>query len=298
MRPCLVSILVVAAVAVAGCGSAGTASGGKLQVVAAENFWGSLAAQLGGDRVHVTSIIHSPDADPHDYEPTAADARAMAEARMAIVNGIGYDPWAQRLLDADPGHDRTTLDVGSLLGVPDGGNPHQWYSRDAVSTFVRRLAADLGRVDPAHRAAYEARAHGFETEGMAPYDRWTERIRARFGGSAIGASESLVAPWADTLGVKLLTPESFVDAVSEGNEPTASDKATVDAQIRDHDIEAFVYNAQNATPDVQRLVDEARSAHIPVVTVTETLSPPHTRFQEWQARQAHALYDALAEAAR
>jgi zinc/manganese transport system substrate-binding protein len=246
----------------------------------------------------VTSIVTQPDADPHDYEPIPQDARDFARARLVIENGVGYDPWAQRLLDADPGHDRVVLDVGRILGVPDGGNPHQWYLRAAVSRFVQRLAADLGRIDPAHRADYARRARAFEVQGLAAYDRWVGRIRSRFGGTAIGASESLVALWSDTLGLELLTPKSFVDAVSQGNEPTASDKATVDAQIRGHEIKVFVYNRQNATPDVQRLVDAARAARIPVVTVTETLDPEHASFQDWQTRQAQALYDALAEAVR
>src|SRR4051795_12309550 len=103
MRVALASVLVLAALALASCGSsAGAGSDGKLQVVAAENFWGSLASQLGGDRVKVTDIIHSPGADPHDYEPTPADARTMATAKLAIVNGIGYDPWAKKLLSANP----------------------------------------------------------------------------------------------------------------------------------------------------------------------------------------------------
>src|SRR5437899_1473994 len=78
-------------------GGAGPSSGGRPTVVAAENFWGSIAAQLGGDRVQVTSIIDNPNADPHDYEPTTADARDIATARFVIENGIGYDPWAQKL---------------------------------------------------------------------------------------------------------------------------------------------------------------------------------------------------------
>ena len=105
-----------------------------------------------------------------------------------------------------------------------------------------------------------------------------------------------MAPWAETLGLKLMTPESFLDAIAEGNEPTASDKATVDAQIRDHKIKVFVFNSQNSTPDVQRLVDAARHADIPVVTVTETLTPENATFQAWQVRELRALLAALARA--
>src|SRR3982750_4897192 len=97
----LLGLLAALLLAATGCGghseSTAAASTGVLEVVAAENFWGSIASQLGGSRVHVTSVITSPATDPHDYEPTAADARTVAEGRMVIVNGIGYDPWAQKL---------------------------------------------------------------------------------------------------------------------------------------------------------------------------------------------------------
>src|ERR1700761_5191624 len=95
--PIALALLALAVpVAVSGCGGAGGAAGasGKLNVVAAEDFWGSIAEQVGGDRVEVTDIITNPAADPHDYEPTANAGRALAGAQVSIVNGIGYDEWA------------------------------------------------------------------------------------------------------------------------------------------------------------------------------------------------------------
>src|SRR5438874_11704504 len=123
---------IVLSLLVAGCGQGGPDASGKLDVVAAENFWGSIAQQLGGNRVAVTSIITNPASDPHDYEPTSADARTMAEAQVAIVNGIGYDTWASKLIAANPTSGRVTLNVGDLLGLTTGDNPHQWYSPASV----------------------------------------------------------------------------------------------------------------------------------------------------------------------
>jgi len=102
-----------------------------------------------------------------------------------------------------------------------------------------------------------------------------------------------VAPWAAGLGLRMITPARFLDAISEGNEATRSDKATVDAQIADREIKVLVYNSQNATPDVQRLVDAARGRHIPVTAITETLVPEDATFQAWQVRELRALLDAL-----
>src|SRR5947208_5087564 len=129
--------LVLAGAAVGGSTVAAAPSAGtSIEVVAAENFWGSIASQLGGDRVHVTSVITSPATDPHDYEPTAADARTLAGAKFVIVNGVGYDPWADKLLAANPVGGRVELDVGNLVGVKAGGNPHRWYSPGDVQKVI------------------------------------------------------------------------------------------------------------------------------------------------------------------
>jgi zinc/manganese transport system substrate-binding protein len=283
--------------ALAGCtptsGAGGTTGVG---VVAAENFWGSIASQLGGDHVHVTSIITNPNADPHDYEPSAADAREMATAGLAIVNGIGYDPWAQRLLDANPASGRAELDVGRLLGVPVGGNPHRWYSPSDVIRVANEITAQYRRLDPSDSSYFLERRRQFEGSALAGYHHLIAEIRNKYSGTQVGASESIFALLAPALGLDLITPPSFLKAISEGTEPTAADKATIDHQITSHQIKVYVYNSQNATPDVQRQIDEARNASIPIATITETLVPAGAPFQAWQARQLRALLNALHEA--
>ena len=203
-----------------------------------------------------------------------------------IENGIGYDPWAQQLVDANPVSGRTVLNVGRLLGVPDGGNPHQWYSQAAVGKFIERVAADLEAADPTHRSGYRRRAREPRANRARAYAALIARIKRDYASTPIGASESIVTPLAQTLDLNLVTPEAFLDAIAEGNEPTARDKATVDAQIQQHRIKVFVYNSQNATPDVQRLVDAARREHIPVATVTETLTPANASFQSLAGARA------------
>jgi zinc/manganese transport system substrate-binding protein len=282
-----------------GCATKGpAAAGGPVRVVVAENFWGSIVEQLAGPSARVTSVISSPATDPHDYEPTAADARSIASAQYVVLNGIGYDAWMQQLLDANPVRGRIVLNVGDLLGLRGGANPHQWYSAAAVHRVVARVGSDLARVDPSHRAAYRGRTRSFDTAGLRGYDALLAEIRAKYAGAPIGASESVVLPLAASAGLRVVTPVAFLDAVAEGNEPTESEKAKVDAEISGRTIAVFVYNRQNATPDVRRLVDAARRAHIPVATVTETLVPAHTSFQAWQTRQLRALLGALDRGAR
>jgi zinc/manganese transport system substrate-binding protein len=294
-----IATLAVAAMLLAGCGSGeptGESASGRLRVVAAENFWGSIAAQLGGSKVEVQSIIVNPATDPHSYEPTAEDARTMAGAQMAIINGIGYDQWASHLLAASPSGRRSVLDVGSLLGLETGANPHQWYSPSHVHAVIDRIVADYDKQLPADTGYFAGQKKLFETSDLAHYNKLITQIRARYAGVPVGYSESIFQPLGEALGLKLLTPYSFAKAVAEGSEVSAQDKQTVDRQASRHEIEVWIFNSQNVTPDVQRVGELARAAHIPVVTVTETLSPASDTFEQWQVAQLERLQLALHQA--
>ena len=293
-------LLVLVAACATGCdksdpaGSTGT--GARLRVVAAENFWGSIAAQLGGDRTDVSSIIVNPSTDPHSYEPSARDARTIAGAQLAIVNGIGYDNWAPKLLAASPLAGREVLTVGQLLGLKEGDNPHQWYSPASVQRVIAQIVADYDRLDPAGAAYYAARERTFETVDLARYDQLRAEIRSRYAGTPVGYSESIFRPLGEDLGLRLLTPYSFAKAVAEGTDVTAEDKETVDRQARDRQIEVWVFNSQNVTPDVQRVNELAKAAGIPIATVTETLDPASDTFEQWQVAELEGLLRALHEA--
>ena len=288
---------VVAAAGLTACAttpSAGTDASGTIRVVAAENFWGSLAAQLGGDHVRVSNIITNPQTDPHDYEPSAPDAVALSGAQFAIVNGVGYDAWASKILSADENSRQTVLTVGDLIGVPSGGNPHRWYSPTDVRKVIDQITADYTKIDPADASYYRTQHDAVLKTNLHEYFALVDEIKSKYAGTPVGASESIFAPLAEATGLDLITPESFLDATSEGGEPTAADKATIDEQIAQKKIKVYVYNSQNATPDVQRQVEAAKAHGIPVTTITETLTPAGATFQRWQVAELDALRDALA----
>jgi zinc/manganese transport system substrate-binding protein len=265
-------------------------------VVAAENVWGSIAAQLGGTRADVTSIVANPATDPHSYEATAADARAIADADLVIVNGLGYDAWASKAVAANPSPIRAVIDVGDLTGHHAGDNPHRWYYPADVDRVATAISHDYQRLDPRHASYYAHRLVDFRSTSLAAYHRTLEDLRRRYAGTAVGASESIFEGLAQAVGLRLVTPTRFLDAVSEGSDVTAADKATVDRQLSRHQVAVFAVNSQNSTPDVQRLVAKARADHIPVVPLTETLSPAVATFQQWQVAQLRALGQALHEA--
>ncbi|HEX4705237.1 MAG TPA: zinc ABC transporter substrate-binding protein [Pseudonocardiaceae bacterium] len=297
-------VLAAAVVALAaGCATAPAAttstSGGSsstITVVATLNFWGSIAKQLGGTHVNETAIITNPDTDPHVYESTPADARTVASAQFVIVNGIGYDPWAPKLLAANPAGNRTVLTVGDLVGIKEGGNPHRWYSPSNVHQMIEAITADYKKIDPADAAYFDQQKQNFENQGLAQYNQLISTIKSKYAGTPIGASESIVSPLAQGLGLTMLTPATFLTAISEGSEPTAGDKATIDNQIKTKQIKVYVFNSQNSTPDVAAQVAEAKAAGIPVTTVTETLAPATASFQDWQVKQLQGIQAALAQA--
>jgi zinc/manganese transport system substrate-binding protein len=280
-------------------GCAGTSSDAQttgVHVLAAENFWGSIASQLVGTKGSVQSIITNPAEDPHSYEPTANDARMLATANLAIVNGVGYDPWASQLLAANPTQGRRTLDVGTLLHLKDGDNPHRWYDPTDVKRVANAITANLVRLDSKDAKYFLRQRATFLNRGLSRYHALIAGIRARYAGVPVGASESIFALQAPALGLKLITPYSFMKAISEGTELTAQETATAEQQIAGRHLKVWIFNSQNATPEIQRLTALARAHRIPVVTITETLSPRTATFEQWQVAQLERLKEALHKA--
>jgi len=295
----VIAVLAALALTAAGCSDPKVGTiGGKVRVVAAENFWGSIARQLGGAHAQVQSLIVNPAQDPHSYEPTTGDARAMATAQLAIVNGVGYDPWVPKLLAANPVTGRITLTVGTLLGLHEGDNPHRWYDPGEVTRVAQTITSDLQRLDPPHKRYFAQRLTQLDAHGLAGYHRLIAQIRRRYRGVPVGASESIFTLQAPALGLDLITPPGFMKAISEGTEVTAQDTVTTERQLTHHQIKVWVYNSQNVTPEVQRLNRDAQAAGIPTVTVTETLSPASDSFQQWQVAQLTRLQAALHQATR
>jgi len=290
------ALALAGAAVIAGCGGISTASTNGISVVAAENFWGSIAAQIAGNEASVQSIITNPAQDPHSYEPTANDARVLATSQLAIVNGVGYDPWAPKLLAANPDSSRIVLDVGKVFGLHDGDNPHRWYDPADVDTVARTIATDLARLDPKHAGYYQRRLNTFDTAGLAQYHRLIAQINSRYKNVPVGASESIFALQAPALGLNLISPYSFMKANSEGTEVSAQDTITAQDQITRHQIKVWIYNSQNATPEIQQLNALARANHIPIATITETLTPATATFEQWQVAQLERIESALHQA--
>ena len=272
------------------------ASSTQVQVVAAENFWGSLVSQLGGTHTQVLSIVSDPNADPHEYESNAANARAIANANLVIVNGAGYDDWALRLLSANNNPSQKVLNVANLLGKQAEDNPHFWYSPSYVNQTVHRMYSDLVTVDSTN-AAYYGQQYSSLNASLGQYNGRINEIAAKHAGRPVASTESIFVYLAQATRLSVISPPEFMKAVSEGNDPTTPDRILFEQQIingtQPRNATVLVFNEQTATQLTLMLKAEAVAHLIPIVGVTETVQPTDIHFQDWMKAELIDLQRAL-----
>jgi len=266
------------------------AAEGQITVVAAENFYGDIARQIGGDRVSVVSIMNNPDQDPHLFETTPGVVRQIAAAQIVILNGANYDSWMEKLLAAASRRDRTVLNAARLTGYKPGDNPHLWYDPATMPAVAAAIADALGKADSAHAADYSARLKAT----LAALDQVAQRVaqlKAKHGGAAVTATEPVFGPMARALALTMRN-ESFQLAMMNDTEPSARDVAAFENDLKERKVRLLIYNSQVSEKLTERLRDIARRAKIPVVGVTETM-PPNVKFQDWLLGELDAIDKAL-----
>ena len=277
--------------AIALCGLGAPAFADPVKVVAAENFYGDLASQIGGANVAVTSILSNPDDDPHLFEASPATAKALSDAKIVIVNGVDYDPWMEKLIGAHKAPGRKEIVVGALVGRKAGDNPHLWYDPDYMKAAAKALAADLIAVDPAHKGAYEQGEAKF-VASLKPLDDKIGAMRKSYAGEPVTASEPVFGYQAALIGLKVRN-EKYALAVMNNAEPSPSEVAAFENDLKGRKVKAMLYNAQASEPAVAKLVQMAKDNGIPVIGVSET-EPPNSTYQDWMIGQLNALDKALA----
>jgi zinc/manganese transport system substrate-binding protein len=259
-----------------------------IPVVAVENFYGNLVQQLGGQCISLVSIITDPLADPHEYQPTANDAKSYQTAQFIVENGLGYDDFSDKII-ATLSQKPTVLNVGQMLGLPVTSNPHVWYNPTYVGQIIQAINTNLDAVNPAAASYYDNQAAVFNQRKLAGYNASLALLKGQYAGVPVGATESIFVYLAQATGLNLLTPPAFMDAISESNDPTAKDIATFQNQITTHQIKVLVYNSQTITPVTDQLKALAIANNLPIVGVSETMPLDAQTFQGWQANQLQNL---------
>jgi zinc/manganese transport system substrate-binding protein len=271
---------------------ASSAHGSVIQLVAAENFWGNIASQVGGRDVSVTSLITNPNADPHLFETNAADSAKLAQARVVIENGAGYDGWMSTLLGADSG-DAMVVNAGNVLHVTGSDpNPHLWYDIPKVPRVAAAIAAALTKADPAGASLFRHNLSRFDTS-LAPLTAVLATIRSQFAGAPVAYTERVPGYALAAAHLSVKTPPGFARAIEDGEEPGPSDTLAMQQLLTKHRIDVLLYNVQTVTPVTTQIRALAKKSGIAVVGVSETLPASARTYQEWQLSQLTALLHAL-----
>lgn len=273
----------------------GSAFGEVIQVVAAENFWGSLVSQLGGVHANVTSIVSDPNTDPHEYESNPSNARAITNAQFVIVNGAGYDTWALDIIASENTPNQVILNVQELIGQSVTANPHFWYSPYYVNDTVNAMFKDLVQIDPTDKAYFTAQYATLNASLWLSYMSQEAYIRQHYAGVPVAATESIFVYMANATGLDLVSPPAFMEAVAEGNDPPAQSVAQFENLLQggNSSVHVLVYNEQTVTPLTQEIKAEAADCQIPTIGVTETIQPPNATFQAWMQGELYSLTNAL-----
>jgi zinc/manganese transport system substrate-binding protein len=285
-------IAIIAAVALLQTKKQPLSTGDKIQVVAAENFWGNIMAQIGGEHVAVTSIISEPGTDPHLYESGARDASRLAEADIVIANGLGYDDFMIKLLSASKSDSRQVINVADVLKADASTNPHLWYDVPRIATVAAAFEGTLAAKDPSNAKAYAANLAAFN-RSLRPALTALQQIRTLQPGAPVAYTERVPEYLLAAAGLRVKTPAGFSSAIEEGNDPSPAATAEFEKLITQGKIKALIYNAQATSSVTEHIRELAEQNHVPVVGMTETMPKDASSYQAWQLDQAKALLKAL-----
>jgi zinc/manganese transport system substrate-binding protein len=265
-----------------------------IKVLAVENFYGNLAQQIGGQCATVSTILSDPDADPHEFQPAASDVRAYQGAQLVIEDGLGYDDFSDKIL-ATMSQRPALVRMGDVLGLQTGANPHVWYSVGYVDSMTGAILSQMKQLNPG-AASYYDNQFTFLQQAMGPYRSLIGQINAQYPNFAVGSTESIFVDMAYSLGANLISPPEFMNAIAEGNDPTARDVATFQDQIKNHRIKVLMYNTQTVTDLTEQLKQLARDNGVQIVGISETMPLGAQSFQGWQATQLQTLLNTLKSA--
>ncbi|MGW9627430.1 metal ABC transporter solute-binding protein, Zn/Mn family [Microbacterium sp. NPDC055521] len=318
--PSRLPLLAVAAASVlvmTGCTTSTDGGGtGALQVVASTNVYGQLAAEIGGDRVEVTSVIDSTAKDPHGYEASARDRLAVQKADLVIENGGGYDAFMRELIEGSDAvvitaaefshdypdavvddHDEPADDHDEPADDHDGHahlegfNEHVWFDVHTVAHLAERIAADLTELDPAGEAEYADAAETLAVE-LKGIEGELDALHATLEGAPVFITEPLPAALAAAAGLDDLAPDGFASAVEEGNEVAPAILLESLSLVEGGGVRAVLANAQTGGTETSRIEDAAKDAGIPVITFHELLGADQS-YAEWMRSAISDLAAAL-----
>lgn len=263
-----------------------------IHIVAAENFYGNIAKEIGGEYVQVDNILNNPNQDPHLFSASSQTAKALAQADIVVYNGIGYDTWMDRLLSIESHKPRDVIIVSQLLNKKMGDNPHIWYNPQTMPLYAKALADKLIKLDPQHQSYYSKQLQQFN-QNYNTLITLINQVKKRFQNTPIIATEPVFGDMAHALSLQMHS-QDFQIKIMNDIAPSPLDMQNFESALRQHKVKLLIYNNQVSNPLTQRMRAIAINENIATVGISET-QPTNTTYIEWMINQLKQLESALSE---
>lgn len=261
---------------------------GAITVVASINQWGSLAEEIGGDDVKVTSVLSSTGVDAHDFEPKTSDLATLSKAEIVVANGAGYDTWATKSRASDS----TLVSAAQIVGAMDGDNPHLWFSKDARSGMAKELADAFSKARPKKKAEFAKRLKAWQAE-EDDLDAAMTKFAKAHPNASYAATEAVVYYLMSDMSFEDVTPRGYEQAVANGGEIAPADLQTFQKLVEDKKLDVLINNTQEATDATNMLTGAAGRADVPVVDVSEQMPDKYDTLDDWIEDLTERIFTAV-----
>ena len=261
-----------------------TSQSNKISIVTTTNVYSDIAKNIVGKYGTATAIIDKSSVDPHDFDPTTADAKKVAQANIIVANGLGYDSWMNKLAKSV---DKKPVLVGEdLMGLKSGNNPHIWYNLDMPTKYVEYLVKRLSKLDKKHAAYFKENGEKY----LAKIDKIKQLAQANKGDQKpVFVSEPVFDYALQEAGYKIGDKE-FEEAIENGTDPSPKTINEMNNSIKQKKIAFFVNNTQASSSTVKSFVKLAKKNNVPVLNVRETI-PNNTTYLAWMKENYQKLAD-------
>jgi len=269
------------------------ASSSRIVAVGAENEYANVISQIGGRYVDASAIESNPNTDPHSYQASPSVAETVSSAGLVVQNGLGYDTYMSRIESASSNSKRRVIDVQHLLGLPDSTpNPHLWYRPTTMPRVAAAIAGDLSAIEPAHASYFRANARRFDAS-LQPWLNALAAFSHKHPSTPVAVTEPVGDYMLRAAGARIMTPWNLQADVMNGVDPAPQDVSLERGLLSTRQVKVFLYNQQVTDTLTQTFLSVARSAHVPVVGVYETM-PLGYSYQSWMLAEVRALNRAVA----
>ncbi|WEV42520.1 zinc ABC transporter substrate-binding protein [Bifidobacterium sp. ESL0682] len=263
---------------------------GPIKVVASINQWGTLAKEIGGSDVNVTSIVNTVSVDAHDFEPQTADMAKLQSAEIVLVNGAGYDSWASKSIAKGT----TSVSAATTVGASTGDNPHLWFSKEARKATAEELEDVFAKARPAKAKQFAARLKTWQAN-ETKLETSMKEFSQQHKDATYGATEPVAYYLMDDLGFADKTPKGYTQSVSSEGEPAPSDLQKFQHLISGRDVNLLINNTQEASNTTNLLTGTAGRTEVPVVDVSEQMPQDQTTLTGWITTLVKSIDKAMAD---